>query len=239
MKTINSCTRTVSILELQWLSRLAKVPQRSRNFLPCLSRSHPPTHPQMKKRVWRIALLFSQVEGSRFPLPYQLINLYLIPLGLLTPVLRQCDSQDIYSLSRSWKVSHLHRFRLSMCICTGSIGLIRSLTLLSFTQELVRKSLRDRLTASDTNNAHFFISNLDSFGVEQFAAILPTHAGTILAVSAIKPTVAVMNDGTVGVEDVMKITATCDHRVIQGAQCAAFLRDLANMMDNNIKEVMY
>eukprot|EP00188_Purpureofilum_apyrenoidigerum_P001530 Plantae.Rhodophyta-Purpureofilum_apyrenoidigerum.ctg185.p1 GENE.Plantae.Rhodophyta-Purpureofilum_apyrenoidigerum.ctg185~~Plantae.Rhodophyta-Purpureofilum_apyrenoidigerum.ctg185.p1 ORF type:complete len:281 (-),score=60.92 Plantae.Rhodophyta-Purpureofilum_apyrenoidigerum.ctg185:385-1227(-) len=106
-------------------------------------------------------------------------------------------------------------------------------------KELVRKALEKKLTGADMSDAHFYISNLGMFGVEMFEAILPPNAGAILAVSASKPKVIIQENGLIGVEKVMKVSATCDHRVIQGAQCAEFLRDLAKIMENNIDDVMY
>lgn len=156
---------------------------------------------------------------------------FLFLLGLVTPVLRNCAETDIYSLSRSWKVSSIaampvHHF-------------VTELALLHCLQELVRKAVEKKLTGADMSNAHFYISNLGMFGVEHFNAILPKNAGTILAVSASKPKVVLQKNGLIGVEKFMNVNATCDHRVIQGAELAGFLRDLADFIENNIDEVMY
>lgn len=95
------------------------------------------------------------------------------------------------------------------------------------------------LSSNEISGSHFFLSNLGMFGVDSFQAILPVKTGTILAISASKPKVVMQDNGLIGVEKVMKVSATCDHRVIQGAQCADFLRDLADFIENRIDDVMY
>ncbi len=75
------------------------------------------------------------------------------------------------------------------------------------------------------------------FGVDRFDAILPPGTGAILAVGASLPTVVATDDGMLGVKRQMQVNLTCDHRVIYGAHAAAFLKDLANLIENNAQSL--
>jgi pyruvate dehydrogenase E2 component (dihydrolipoamide acetyltransferase) len=76
----------------------------------------------------------------------------------------------------------------------------------------------------------FTISNLGMFGVEQFVAVLNPPQVAILAVGAIKQTPVVV-DGDVDVAPLMQVTLTCDHRAIDGAYGADFLRTLVSLVE--------
>jgi hypothetical protein len=75
-------------------------------------------------------------------------------------------------------------------------------------------------------------SNLGMFGVDRFDAILPPGTGAILAVAASRPVVVALKDGSIAVRRQMQVNLTCDHRVIYGADAAAFLKDLASLIEN-------
>jgi pyruvate dehydrogenase E2 component (dihydrolipoamide acetyltransferase) len=122
--------------------------------------------------------------------------------GLITPVLRQADQMDIYSLSRSWK-------------------------------DLVDRARLKQLQPEEYNSGTFAISNLGMFGVDRFDAILPPGMGSILAIGAALPRVVATEDGMMGVKRQMQVNITCDHRVIYGAHAAAFLKDLATLIESN------
>ena len=70
------------------------------------------------------------------------------------------------------------------------------------------------------------------FGVDRFDAILPPGTGAILAIAASKPTVVAGENGSISIKKVMQVNLTADHRVIYGADGAAFLKDLANLIEN-------
>jgi len=98
-------------------------------------------------------------------------------------------------------------------------------------QDLVKRAKAKQLQPHEYNSGTFTLSNLGMFGVEQFDAILPPNQGAILAVGAAQPEVMALADGCIGVRRRMRVTLTCDHRVIYGAQAAAFLQDLAKLME--------
>jgi pyruvate dehydrogenase E2 component (dihydrolipoamide acetyltransferase) len=120
--------------------------------------------------------------------------------GLITPVLKNADQLDIYSLARNWK-------------------------------DLVNRARLKQLQPDEYNSGTFTISNLGMFGVSTFDAILPPNQGGILAIGAAKPQIVATGDGLFGVKNQMRVNITCDHRVIYGANAAAFLQDLAKLIE--------
>ena len=80
--------------------------------------------------------------------------------------------------------------------------------------------------------ATFSVSNLGMFGIDEFTAVInPPEAG-ILAVGAMKPRPVVGGDGQVVVKQLMRVTMSCDHRVIDGATGAKFLQTFKKIMEN-------
>ena len=100
-------------------------------------------------------------------------------------------------------------------------------------KQLVDKAKNKKLAPAEYNSGTFFISNLGMFGVSQFGALLPSGAGSILAISAALPKVVQLKNGFFGVRKAMTVTITCDHRHIYGADAAEFLKDLADLLENN------
>ncbi|HET9065118.1 MAG TPA: dihydrolipoamide acetyltransferase family protein [Gemmatimonadales bacterium] len=98
-------------------------------------------------------------------------------------------------------------------------------------RELAGRARTKRLQPEEYTGATFTISNLGMFGIDDFTAIInPPEAG-ILAVGRIEPK-AVVVDGAVTVRQRMRITLSCDHRVIDGATGAQFLQTLVGMLEN-------
>lgn len=120
--------------------------------------------------------------------------------GLITPVLRNADQLDIYSLSRTWK-------------------------------DLVARSRSKQLQPEEYTTGTFTLSNLGMFGVDRFDAILPPGQGSILAIGASRPQVVATPDGMMGTKRQMQVNMTSDHRIIYGAESAAFLQDLAKLIE--------
>jgi pyruvate dehydrogenase E2 component (dihydrolipoamide acetyltransferase) len=100
-------------------------------------------------------------------------------------------------------------------------------------KDLVDRARAKQLQPDEYSTGTFAISNLGMFGVTSFDAILPPGMGSILAVGASKPTVVATKDGLLGVKQQMQVNITCDHRVIYGAHAAAFLRDLAALIETD------
>ena len=97
--------------------------------------------------------------------------------------------------------------------------------------DLVKRSRSKQLQPEEYSTGTFTLSNLEMFGVDRFDAILPPGTGAILAVAASRPTVVAGKDGSIAVKRQMQVNLTADHRVIYGADGAAFLKDLAELID--------
>ena len=97
-------------------------------------------------------------------------------------------------------------------------------------KELARRAREKKLKPEEYTGATFSVSNLGMFGIHEFTAIInPPEAG-ILAVGGIEET-PVAVDGEVLVRPRMRITMSCDHRVIDGAQGSRFLQTLKGMLE--------
>jgi len=99
--------------------------------------------------------------------------------------------------------------------------------------DLVNRARSKQLQPAEYSTGTFTLSNLGMFGVDRFDAILPPGTGAILAVGASRPTVVAGKDGSIRVANQMQVNLTCDHRVIYGAHAAAFLKDLAQLIETN------
>ncbi|PSB30587.1 dihydrolipoamide acetyltransferase family protein [Stenomitos frigidus] len=104
-------------------------------------------------------------------------------------------------------------------------------------KDLVDRARSKQLQPVEYNSGTFTLSNLGMFGVDRFDAILPPGTGAILAIGASLPTVVATDDGLLGVKRQMQVNLTCDHRVIYGAHAAAFLKDLAKVIDTNVQSL--
>ena len=98
-------------------------------------------------------------------------------------------------------------------------------------KDLVKRSRSKQLQPEEYSTGTFTLSNLGMFGVDRFDAILPPGTGAILAVAASRPTVVADKSGSISVKPQMQVNLTADHRVIYGADGAAFLKDLAELIE--------
>ena len=99
-------------------------------------------------------------------------------------------------------------------------------------KSLVERARAKKLQPEEYNSGTFTVSNLGMFGVDRFDAILPPGQGAIIAIGASRPQM-VATDGMFGVRQQMQVNITCDHRIIYGAHAAAFLQDLAKLIETN------
>ncbi|CAD6268145.1 unnamed protein product [Miscanthus lutarioriparius] len=99
-------------------------------------------------------------------------------------------------------------------------------------KELVNKARAKQLQPHEYNSGTFTLSNLGMFGVDRFDAILPPGTGAIMAVGASEPTVVGTKDGRIGIKNQMQVNVTADHRIIYGADLAAFLQTLAKIIED-------
>ncbi|TAH21412.1 MAG: pyruvate dehydrogenase complex dihydrolipoamide acetyltransferase [Cytophagales bacterium] len=101
-------------------------------------------------------------------------------------------------------------------------------------KDLAGKAKDKKLQPADWEGNTFTISNLGMFGVDEFTAIINPPDACILAVGGIKETVVVKN-GEMKVGNIMKVTLSSDHRVVDGASVAAFLQTLKGLLEDPLR----
>jgi len=107
----------------------------------------------------------------------------------------------------------------------------KSLSSISEEVRLLAGRARDKkLQPSEWEGSTFTISNLGMFGIEEFTAIINPPDACILAVGGVRE-VPVVVDGALGIGQRMKVTLSCDHRVVDGATGAAFLQTLRSFLE--------
>ena len=128
-----------------------------------------------------------------------------IPEGLIVPVIRFADSLPLSVLAAT-------------------------------TKDLGGKAKNGKLQPADWEGNTFTVSNLGMFGIDSFTSIInnPKNESCILSVGGIKETVAVKN-GQFYATNIMKVTLTCDHRVVDGASGAAYLVTLKELLEQPYK----
>lgn len=98
-------------------------------------------------------------------------------------------------------------------------------------RDLAERARAGRLHPPDVTGGTFTISNLGMFGIDAFSAIITPPQAAVLAVGRIADRVVPIN-GLIGIRPIMTMTLSSDHRVVDGAQAAAFLNDLAEALTN-------
>jgi pyruvate dehydrogenase E2 component (dihydrolipoamide acetyltransferase) len=96
-------------------------------------------------------------------------------------------------------------------------------------QDLAERARAGRLHPPDVTGGTFTISNLGMFGVDAFSAIITPPQAAVLAVGRIADRVVAVN-GLIGIRPILTMTLSSDHRVVDGAQAAAFLKDVAEAL---------
>ena len=104
-------------------------------------------------------------------------------------------------------------------------------------KDFAQKAKDKKLQPSDWEGNTFTISNLGMFGIESFTAIVNPPDSCILAIGGIKQ-VPVVKNGAVVPGNVMKVTLSCDHRVVDGATGASFLQDFKQFLENPVSMLL-
>jgi pyruvate dehydrogenase E2 component (dihydrolipoamide acetyltransferase) len=114
----------------------------------------------------------------------------------------------------------------------------KTLTQIGAEVKLFAQKAKDKkLQPSDWEGSTFTISNLGMFGIDQFTAIINPPDACILAVGGISQ-VPVVKNGQVVPGNVMKLTMSCDHRVVDGATGAAFLQTLKGLLEEPLRMLL-
>ena len=98
-------------------------------------------------------------------------------------------------------------------------------------RELAERARSRKLLPEEYTGATFSISNLGMLGIDEFTAVINPPEAAILAVGAVTPK-PVVRDGSVTVRQMMRVTMSCDHRVIDGATGARFLQTFKRLLEN-------
>lgn len=100
-------------------------------------------------------------------------------------------------------------------------------------KEMAVKARNKKLTPDEMQGSTFTVSNLGMFGIKEFTSIINQPNSAILSVGAIiqKP---VVKNGALAVGNTMTVTLACDHRTVDGATGAAFLKTLRNYIENPV-----
>src|SRR5690606_38239373 len=101
-------------------------------------------------------------------------------------------------------------------------------------KDLAQRAKNKKLQPADWEGSTFTISNLGMFGVDEFTAIINPPDACILAVSGIQQ-VPVVKNGVVVPGNIMKVTLSSDHRVVDGATAAAFLQTVKALLEEPVR----
>lgn len=149
------------------------------------------------------------------------------------------------AVNSSWlgdKIRINHHVNIGMAVAVPDglvVPVIRSADMLSLSQlamtskSFAEKAKNKQITPDDMKGNTFSISNLGMMGIEEFTAIINPPDACIMAVGAMKDIVAI-KDGEIVQSSVMKLTLSCDHRVVDGAVGAGFLKDVKTFIENPV-----
>lgn len=101
------------------------------------------------------------------------------------------------------------------------------------TKEIAARARANKMRPEDLGPGTFTISNLGMYGIQEFAAIINPPESSILAVGAVQK-VPVVIDDSIQVAQVMKVTLSADHRIVDGALGAKFLQELKKLLENPV-----
>jgi len=101
-------------------------------------------------------------------------------------------------------------------------------------KDFAQKAKDKKLQPADWEGNTFTISNLGMFGIDEFTAIINPPDACILAIGGISQ-VPVVKNGAVVPGNVMKVTLSCDHRVVDGATGSAFLQTLKSLLEEPLR----
>lgn len=104
-------------------------------------------------------------------------------------------------------------------------------------KDLAERAKSKKLLPQEMEGGTFAISNLGMYGIEDFTSIINPPNGCILSVGQIKQT-PVVKDGAIVPGNVMKLSLSCDHRVVDGAVGSAFLLDVKKFLENPVKMIV-
>ncbi len=182
--------------------------------------------------AWRKATLSKISEGEKFS-----VNDLIV--FLVSRALRKHPN-----INSSWQGDYIAQYNsvhmgVAVALPAGLVTpVVRHSDKLSLVQiaqknrELIKLARDGKLQPDDYSGGTFTISNLGMSGIEDFTAIINPPQAAILAVGSTVATPVVDESGDISVEQRMKVTLSCDHRVIDGAQGAEFLKTFKTFVED-------
>lgn len=189
-------------------------------------------HFYLRRRVRadRLMRLRAAVEGARPTINDYLVKACALALIEVPAVNIQVHGTDIH---------RFHQADIAVAVATER-GLVTPIVtgadrrsvrdISTIVAELAQRAKSGRLKAEEISGGSFSLSNLGSFGIEQFDAIINPPQGAILAVGAARPE-PIDDDGAIRIVPVMHLSLSCDHRAIDGADGAKFMKALAALIE--------
>jgi pyruvate dehydrogenase E2 component (dihydrolipoamide acetyltransferase) len=150
------------------------------------------------------------------------------------------------AINASWlgdKIRYHHSIHIGMAVAVAEgllVPVIRNTDhkllseIANQTKELAGKAKDKKLQPAEMEGSTFSISNLGMFGIEEFTAIINPPNSCILAVGTIKQA-PIVKEGEIKVGNLMKLTLSCDHRVVDGATGADFMKTLKGILEEPLR----
>ena len=147
---------------------------------------------------------------------------------------------DVNASFQDKVVRYYERADIGVAVATDNgliTPVIRSADLKSISEinsevrELAERARARKLVPEEYTGATFSVSNLGMYGIDEFTAVINPPEGGILAVGAMARKPVVKND-EIAIRQIMRVTMSCDHRVIDGATGAQFLQSFKKAMEN-------
>lgn len=147
------------------------------------------------------------------------------------------------AINSSWhgdKITYHEAINIGVAVAIPDglmVPVVRDTDLKTLTQinaevkDLAGKARNKKLSTEEMTGNTFTISNLGNFGIEEFTAIINPPDACILAVGSIMQK-AIVKDGELAIGNMMKVTLSCDHRVVDGVTGANFLATLKSMLES-------
>lgn len=170
--------------------------------------------------------------------PQQKISLNDIVIKAVAWALTQ--NPDVNASFQDKVIRYYERADIGVAVATDNgliTPVIRSADLKSVSEingevrELAERARARKLTPDEYTGATFSVSNLGMYGIDEFTAVINPPEGAILAVGAMTPKPVVKNN-EISIRQMMRVTMSCDHRVIDGAVGAEFLQSFRKAMEN-------
>jgi pyruvate dehydrogenase E2 component (dihydrolipoamide acetyltransferase) len=186
-------------------------------------------------RAWELREQLNQLDGQ----PKISVNDFIIRAAALTLL----NHPGVNAAFQGESIRVWHRVHMGIAVALDE-GLItpvlrdahaKSLAQIAVeARDLAERARHRKLRANELSGATFSVSNLGMFDVSEFSAIINPPEGAILAVGSVKVQ-PVVTDGGLGVGRRMKLTISCDHRVMDGAMGARFLQDLKRLLEEPLR----